>query len=66
MKLLKLMLVAAVITGGIYHAEVADFFGDIATGSKNSTISRSVTGSFNKTGKSSNSLMDGVGGSLSR
>lgn len=66
MKLLKLMLVATVITGGIYHAEVADFFGDLAKGSKTSTSARSIADSYNKAGKSTNALMNGIGDKLSR
>jgi len=62
---LFLMFAAALIVGGIYHAEVSAYFADLTDGSSNGGGS-SVVGSMRDMGDAGNNLMGGVGNSLGR
>jgi len=66
MKLFVLFIAAALIVGGIYHAEVSQYFADLAEGSSNSGGATSVVDSISGMGNSGNALLGGVSNALDR
>jgi len=65
MKFLMFCAVAALIFGGIYHTEVAEYFAELNNGSSGSG-GGSFVGAMRDMGSSGNDLMGGVGGALGR
>jgi uncharacterized membrane protein len=66
MKTFMLLVVAALIAGGIYHKEVSRYFSDFNVASSRSGSGTSVVNSVQGAGNSSNALMGGVGNALKR
>lgn len=66
MKTFMLLVVAALIAGGIYHTEVSRYFSDLKVASSPSGSGTSVVNSVQGAGNSSSALMGGVGNALKR
>lgn len=67
MKLLALIAVAAVVVGGIYHAEISQYFAHLADASSNGGGGgSSVVNSIQNMGNSENALLGGVDNALNR
>lgn len=69
MKLLALIVIAVIVAGGIYHEDVARYFGKMTKASystASTSSSPSVINSVRRTGNSGSNLMSGVGNSINR
>lgn len=77
MKFLMVLAVAAMIAGGVYHEEVADYVADLTGQVQDYAASTSESGSYaggaamgvqgmQRLGKSESRMMGRIGGALSR
>lgn len=66
MKLLMLFAVAALVLGGIYHDQVAQYFAGLSSGEVRTGGVMPAAGSLQSIGNSTNNLMGHVGDALSR
>jgi len=64
MKFLALLVVGALVVGGIYHTEVSRYIAGLAGGASSSGTS--IAGSIQQMGNSQNALMGQVGSALDR
>jgi len=60
MKIFAFFAVAALIVGGIYHAQISQYFADLDAGSSQSGGATSVVGSFIGVGNSNTAVMNGI------